>query len=169
MGFVKRCAREHCMNPVTGRRDDAIYCSDACKVAACKDRARLAAQAGQETAQKPIEAAIARLRPSARRIVRALEAAPRHVATTHQLRDPRIGGHRFSARLFEIRESLEPHGITIDRHKLPNQQCLYKLILPQLTLDVGVPAAGPDGPAATSSMQPGGGDANTEREQEAIT
>lgn len=133
---VKRCARTGCTNPVTGRRPEAIYCGNACNVAASKARTRLARLAAQETGQKQIADAIAKLRPAARRVVRALEAAPRHCATTDQLKHPLIGGGRFGARIFEIRRALEPRGIRLDTRRMSNGQSLYTLRLPQLELDV---------------------------------
>lgn len=165
MSFRKICAQCN-INPVEGRRDDAIYCGNACKVAASKQRRAFAAHAGRETAQTPIEAAIGKLRPGARRILRSLEAAPRHQATTHQLRDGRVGGHRFSAYVWEIRMELGPLGVWIDKGpKLANGQHVYTLRLPQLTLDVDAPAAGrlPGSRTGVSSSRPRGGDVGTDR------
>lgn len=168
MSFRKLCA--HCMtNPVEGRRSDAIYCSPACNVAASKARRRLARLAGRETGQRPIEQAIAHLRPSARRVLRALEAAPRHQATTDQLGHKLVGGGRFGARIHELRQTLEPHGVEITVRELIPGQYLYTLHLPQLLLCVDAPAgavpppaAGAPDPSAAGPPSRDGGDVDTQ-------
>jgi hypothetical protein len=167
VSFRRLCA--HCAKrSVEGRRSDAIYCSHRCNVAASKERRRLARLAGRETGQRSIERAIASLRPSARRVVRALEAAPGHQARTDQLSHALVGGVRFGARLQEIRQTLAPHGIEITAEQLPNHQWLYTLHLPQLRLGVDVPAGAPSPPAAepshrtaTGSPSRAGGDVAT--------
>lgn len=169
MSFQRICA--HCQQqPVRSRRSDAIYCSPACKVAACRARKAFAAHARQETSQKPIEMAIARLRPGARRVLRSLEAAPRHSATTNQLRDARVGGHRFSSYIYEIRTELRHLGISIDDCRLRNGQHEYTLRLPQLQLRVDVPTAPASQDVAAPSSLPAaslssgrGGDVDTGR------
>jgi hypothetical protein len=44
------------------------------------------------------------MRPSARRVLRALEAAGGRGATTHDLCQPDVGGIRFGARIKELRD-----------------------------------------------------------------
>lgn len=44
------------------------------------------------------------MKPSTRRVLKALQAAGGRGCTTHELGQPDVGGFRFSARLYELRQ-----------------------------------------------------------------
>lgn len=103
---MRRCACG-CGKPVVDRRDDALYLNDAHKTRAARDRAEVREMASLVTATTRL----ARLKPAARRVVRALMAAGGRGATTAELGQAAVGGFRFGARIWEARKA----GFEIDK------------------------------------------------------
>lgn len=104
---MKRCAC-NCGKPVPdNRKSTAQYVDDAHKTRAARDRAEVRDMASLVTATTRLE----RLKPSARRVVRALMAAGGRGATTAELGQPAVGGMRFGARIREARQA----GFEIDK------------------------------------------------------
>jgi hypothetical protein len=81
------------------RKPNAIYFNDACKVRASKARRTVADAAAVSVDEQRLRG----LKPSARRVVRALMAAGGRGATTAELCQPVVGGGRFGARIAEAR------------------------------------------------------------------
>lgn len=67
--------------------------------------------------------AIDQLKPSARRVLRLLDAAGDAGQTTHDLCQPQAGGIRFSARVAELRDA----GLMIAQHRVRNGSHRYWL------------------------------------------
>jgi len=88
-----------CGRPVM-RDPRAIYATAGCKNRAASRRRRVSRLTAIETrtAQLPP------MRPSTRRILKALLAVGGAGATTRELAQPDVGGIRLSARVFELRE-----------------------------------------------------------------
>ena len=116
--MTKLCACG-CDKPVIGKRPEAIYHSNACKVRAHKQRQEVAALATLETPETPLP----RFKPTTRRVLRALQAAGGRGATTAELSQSTVGGFRFGARILELRDA----GLRIDAKKLANGQWRYWL------------------------------------------
>lgn len=89
-----------CGEPIIGRDQRAIYAHDACKVRACKRRRRVAALTVLETGEKPFPT----MKPTCRRVLKALIAVGGVGVTTRELCQPDVGGTRFGGRIFELRE-----------------------------------------------------------------
>ena len=98
--MTRICARSGCDKPVIGRKYNAIYHDDACKVAACKDRRRVAASAAASVAEQPLPG----LHPTTARVVYALIRAGARGCSTAELAQATIGGTRFGARIKEARD-----------------------------------------------------------------
>lgn len=92
-----------CDGPILGRRESALYCSDACSMVAYRARRSVAAGAAGE-APVSLTRLPPGLKPTTRRVLRALIAAGGRGATTHELCQPQVGGTRFGGRLHELRE-----------------------------------------------------------------
>ena len=108
-----------CGHPVIGRDPRAIYATDACKVRACKRRRRVAALTALETAEKPFPA----MKPTSRRVLKALMAVGGLGATTRELCQPDVGGVRFGGRIHELRGM----GFRIDARRERNGSTRYWL------------------------------------------
>lgn len=64
------------------------------------------------------------LKPSAKRVLDALQAAGSRGATTHELCQPHVGGVRFSARVYELRAA----GYRIIEHQERSASHRYVLV-----------------------------------------
>jgi hypothetical protein len=89
-----------------GKRPDAETCGGACRAQKSRrDRGVRYVAKTHSAPRTPQDGALERLKPSARRVLRALTAAGAHGLTTHQLCQPDVGGLRFGARIDEIRKA----------------------------------------------------------------
>lgn len=115
---MRMCAC-NCGERVVGRDDRAIYASDACQAAAENRRRRVARLTLIESGAADLPA----MKPTARRVLKALIAVGGQGATTRELCQPTVGGSRFGGRLFELREM----GFQIDARKLADNTYRYTL------------------------------------------
>lgn len=97
--MTRPCAREGCPNDAK-THPRAIYCSNACKIAACKQRRRAVDAVTLTDAGKRFPG----VRGAQRRVLLALAAAGGRGATTAELCQPAVGGVRFGGRVHELRE-----------------------------------------------------------------
>lgn len=67
------------------------------------------------------------LKPSARRVLAALQAAGTRGATTHELCQPHVGGTRFGARINDLRQA----GYVIVEHRERRGSSRYTLVAPE--------------------------------------
>ena len=114
------CARSGCNEPVIDRNPRAIYHHDACKIAACKDRRRVADSIPLTDAEKRFPG----LSPCTRRVAQALAAAGGRGCTTAELCQPTVGGVRFGARIYDLREV----GFVVREQRMRNGQSRYWLV-----------------------------------------
>lgn len=112
---MRRC--RGCNAPLGAVRSDAVWCSDACRVA--RYREVQAVQSANITLP-----GLQRLKPSTRRVLSALTAAGERGLTTAQLCQPGVGGVRFGARVLELRSV----GFTIAASQERPGSYRYKLI-----------------------------------------
>lgn len=116
---MKHCGRSGCDESLAGKRPGALYCSNACKVQAHKDRKAAAAEAGQETPKTRH----LNVRPPAKRVYNVLKAREHLGATTAELCQPAVGGHRFSSYINELRDA----GVAIDTIRQSGSSYRYVL------------------------------------------
>lgn len=108
-----------------GKKEGALTCGGACRAEKSRrDRGvRYVAKAHSAPRNAP-DAELERLKPSARRVLRALAAAGEHGLTTHQLCQLEIGGLRFGARIDEIRAA----GLTVTCVRERRASSRYRLV-----------------------------------------
>ena len=94
--MTQRCACG-CGQPVT--RERAIYARPSCKARAQAGRRRVSRLTAVESPAVPLP----RMKPTTRRVLKALIAVGGRGATTRELMQPDVGGARFGGRLYELR------------------------------------------------------------------
>lgn len=99
-----------CPEPVKGNpARGARYATQACKTRAYRRRRARAAQAGRVTSHR----AFSGLKPTARRVLIALQATGGEGATSYELAQPQVGGLGLTSRISELRHA----GFVIDRRQ----------------------------------------------------